>query len=230
MKHRITTLAAVAFVAACGVDSPTQPAADFDVQPSFAILSVGLSNASFEEGYTGWTFPGSPGQFIDIGAFWATTDGTNSVDLNGFFAGYISQDIATVPGTAYTVLFDLAGNPGSPQNLKKLEVSAAGASANYEFDTTGKTGGTVASMGWRAESFTFTATGTTTTLAFTSLHTPPTHPDRAQGPAVDNVRVVFDAPNNPTTIDDCKKGGWAQYGFRNQGLCIQYVNTGKDSR
>jgi len=35
---------------------------------------------------------------------------------------------------------------------------------------------------------------------------------------------------NPETKDDCKKGGFAQYGFRNQGLCIQYVNTGKDSR
>lgn len=30
--------------------------------------------------------------------------------------------------------------------------------------------------------------------------------------------------------DDCKNGGYAAFGFRNQGLCIQYVNTGKDSR
>ena len=32
------------------------------------------------------------------------------------------------------------------------------------------------------------------------------------------------------TKDECKKGGWATYGFRNQGLCIQFVNTGRDSR
>jgi hypothetical protein len=36
--------------------------------------------------------------------------------------------------------------------------------------------------------------------------------------------------NEKTTKDDCKKGGWADLGFKNQGKCIQYVNTGKDSR
>jgi hypothetical protein len=28
----------------------------------------------------------------------------------------------------------------------------------------------------------------------------------------------------------CKGGGWEDFGFRNQGLCIQFFNTGKDSR
>lgn len=37
-------------------------------------------------------------------------------------------------------------------------------------------------------------------------------------------------PPNPETIDDCKNGGWQDYGFRNQGQCIRYVNTGQDSR
>ena len=34
----------------------------------------------------------------------------------------------------------------------------------------------------------------------------------------------------PTSKDDCKKGGYADYGFTNQGQCIRYVNTGEDSR
>ena len=34
----------------------------------------------------------------------------------------------------------------------------------------------------------------------------------------------------PTSTDDCKDGRWQAYGFRNQGLCIQFVNTGRDSR
>ncbi|WP_164711003.1 hypothetical protein [Euzebya pacifica] len=34
----------------------------------------------------------------------------------------------------------------------------------------------------------------------------------------------------PTSKDDCKKGGYADYGFSNQGQCIRYVNTGEDSR
>lgn len=40
-------------------------------------------------------------------------------------------------------------------------------------------------------------------------------------------------PNVPTTKEDCKDGGWQVLvddngdGFRNQGQCIQFVNTGK---
>jgi hypothetical protein len=32
------------------------------------------------------------------------------------------------------------------------------------------------------------------------------------------------------TKDDCKKGQWEALGFQNQGQCIRYVETGKDSR
>jgi hypothetical protein len=36
--------------------------------------------------------------------------------------------------------------------------------------------------------------------------------------------------NNPTTKDDCKKGGWKDFDFKNQGQCVRFVETGKDSR
>lgn len=32
---------------------------------------------------------------------------------------------------------------------------------------------------------------------------------------------------NSLSKDNCKKGGYANYGFKNQGKCIQFVNTGK---
>jgi hypothetical protein len=35
---------------------------------------------------------------------------------------------------------------------------------------------------------------------------------------------------SPEVISDCKNGGWEDFGFRNQGQCIRYVNTGQDSR
>ncbi len=35
---------------------------------------------------------------------------------------------------------------------------------------------------------------------------------------------------NPTTKAECRKGGGTQFGFKNQGQCIRFVNTGKDSR
>jgi hypothetical protein len=37
-------------------------------------------------------------------------------------------------------------------------------------------------------------------------------------------------PANPTTREQCMNGGWQQYGFRNQGQCIRFINTGKDTR
>lgn len=30
--------------------------------------------------------------------------------------------------------------------------------------------------------------------------------------------------------DDCKNGGWEAFGFKNQGQCVRYVETGGDSR
>ena len=35
---------------------------------------------------------------------------------------------------------------------------------------------------------------------------------------------------DPETKDDCKKGGWEAFGFRNQGLCVSFVETGRDTR
>lgn len=34
----------------------------------------------------------------------------------------------------------------------------------------------------------------------------------------------------PVTKDECKDGGFEAFGFKNQGQCIQFVNTEKDSR
>lgn len=50
--------------------------------------------------------------------------------------------------------------------------------------------------------------------------------------------VVVDTLDGVTTYDfdpaldkdTCKNGGWADFGFRNQGQCIRFVNTGQDSR
>jgi len=184
-----------------------------------------INNGGFESALSGWTASNTD---LVPSATWAPSEGSFSLDLNGFEAGSISQDIDTTPGNSYTVLFDLAGNPGIPQNVKKFEISAAGDSAIYEFDTAGKSGATVTTMGWREESFTFTATDTTTTLLFKSLHNPGAHPDKAQGVALDDIRVTI---NLPTTKDQCKKGGWKEFGvFKHQGDCVSFVATnGKNS-
>ena len=40
----------------------------------------------------------------------------------------------------------------------------------------------------------------------------------------------FEVLPDAASKEDCFGEGWRAYGFRNQGLCIQFVNTGKDSR
>jgi hypothetical protein len=38
--------------------------------------------------------------------------------------------------------------------------------------------------------------------------------------------TVVDAQLPPTTKSECMKGGWQQFGFANQGLCIAFVERG----
>lgn len=47
---------------------------------------------------------------------------------------------------------------------------------------------------------------------------------------VDGDATTYDFEPDPDDKDDCKGGGWEAYGFRNQGQCIRFVNTGQDSR
>jgi|CXWL01.1.fsa_nt_gi hypothetical protein len=38
--------------------------------------------------------------------------------------------------------------------------------------------------------------------------------------------IIVVPPPMPTDVDQCKQGGWEQYGvFKNQGDCVSYVVT-----
>ena len=156
---------------------------------------AGLTNGSFELGtdpgayktlnpgatdITGWTITG---QLDYIGTYWQASDGIRSLDLSGFSAGGIQQDIDTIPGLAYIVNFDMAGNPDGPPILKQLIVEAVGVDAhafNFSID-----GNTTQNMGWETKQWSFIANASTTTLNFTSLVN-----DTGWGPALDNVTVT----------------------------------------
>lgn len=181
----------LAAVVGCKSKNPTQPAE----QPRNLIV-----NSSFENGPRGpltgtasiITYSGSSaivgwnvtGDNIDyyVGEA-AAADSLCCLDLNGYFAaGGIAQSITTVPGTRYSVTFSMAGNPGGPPTIKQMRVVAAGQSADFSFDVTGRT---EAYMGWTRRNWEFVASAAATVVEFQTLASP----SSAYGPMLDWVEV-----------------------------------------
>jgi choice-of-anchor C domain-containing protein len=146
--------------------------------PTTSFTTLGAGNTDL----TGWSIGG--GGIDWIGAYWQASNGVRSLDMTAITAGSISQTLSTVIGQRYVVTFDLAGNPdpnGGP-TLKSLDVTVNGLDlVNYTFDTTGFS---TSNMGWESKSYSFVATSTSSTLAFTSNN------GLASGPALDNVAVA----------------------------------------
>ncbi len=156
-----------------------------------------LVNGSFEEGpVVGRYLPLNPGdtsvkgwvvtraQVDLVGPYWQTAHGQRSIDLHGSPGlGGIQQTFATKPGRTYLVTFSLAANPDGTVPKKQLGVAAAGKTAEFTADATGKT---LKQMSWAKKSWRFTATGKQTTLEFYTLM----KNDEACGPVIDEVRVV----------------------------------------
>lgn len=124
-----------------------------------------------------------------IGAYWQAADGVLSIDLDGLggASGGIEQTFASDVGSTYLVTFSMAGNTDNIPVVKPMRVAAAGQSADFEFDTTGKTH---ADMGWTQMQWTFVATNVTTTLSFQSL-TGERGLTTGWGAVVDDVSVVL---------------------------------------
>jgi choice-of-anchor C domain-containing protein len=130
-------------------------------------------------GLTNWTVGGAGVDLIRT--FWQPAEGAQSLDLSALDAGSVSQTVATSIGTTYDLLFDMAGNPGGGNIIKNMVVSITGASNSLQqFNTTGFSN---TNMGWSARSLFFTATSTSTVIAFTSQEA------NVFGPALDNVRL-----------------------------------------
>lgn len=166
-----------------------------------------LRNGSFEEGpgtrtflnlpggstaLPGWVVTGEGIDLVGTG-YWLSSEGAHAIDLDGsarsrttppHVRGGIAQTFATHAGARYRVTFDLAGNPNRGPTRKPMRVSAAGQSADFEFDATGKTG---RNMGWVAKEWVFTAVADSTTLEFTSLTQ---SPETGYGAAIDRVAVL----------------------------------------
>ncbi len=166
--------------------------------PGSPIPSLNLLvNGSFEEGpgvdrhfaldkgstsIMGWRV--TRGQIDYVGTQWKSADGRRSIDLHGS-PGYggVAQEFDTVKGRRYRVTFALASSPKGRPAAKQVGVVAAGKTAEFSFDATGKT---PENMGWANQSWEFEAVSDRTTLEIYTLE----KTDPVAGPALDDVRVV----------------------------------------
>lgn len=174
---------------------------------AMALLSVGtVLAAAFSDGSFEAAAPGTAGSPWIVGGggmnwvsgWQPSPDGSlHAIDLNkdstSSPGGTIAQTFDTVPGQAYKVSFSLAGNPaceGSAIDInndpdKTVRATAGGGSLTTTFNVAGRN---ILNLGWRDESFSFTASTSSTELKFESLET------GRCGPLVDNVRVEAKAP------------------------------------
>ncbi|MGH3696606.1 MAG: choice-of-anchor C family protein [Pseudonocardiaceae bacterium] len=114
--------------------------------------------------------------------FWSAAAGTQSVDLGGLVDGAIEQTFNTLPGQTYVVQFALAGNPDGPPTVKTGRAVVNGQPImDFSFNVTGKDRG---NMGYRKMTFSFTSSGTRTTIAFASTSGSPS------GPVIDDVSIT----------------------------------------
>jgi choice-of-anchor C domain-containing protein len=150
------------------------------------LLAAGASLAranlivdpSFE---SAWPHPAWSYSNVDWFSGWQDKDGNMSIDVSGAGVGWISQSFATQTGYQYQVTFWLAGNPVGAPTVKTLYVAVGDVIDRvFHFDITGHS---ITNMGWTEQSFTFTATGTTSTLLFKSGDA------TNYGPAIDLVSV-----------------------------------------
>jgi choice-of-anchor C domain-containing protein len=155
-----------------GFDSGISP------PPVNGIITLGAGNTNIN----GWTVTGAGIDWIDNG-YWQASSPNFSIDLSGNNSGGIQQTFDTVTGGTYTVTFDLSGNPEGGPAVKSVSVQASGnPSAVYNYDIVAN-GTTLSNMKYLSQSYSFVATGSSTTLSFTSLNNDP------YGPVIDSVNV-----------------------------------------
>ena len=183
---------------------------DPHIDPSAILVYPGGSNIG------GWTVSGvdvvligtnhpEPSHAITI---FNSDEGTQALDLTGSGntgpSDGVSQSIATVPGEAYTILFSVGRSAGTVVYLTEstADLSIDGGPripfTNSDFPLNF---GTVT---WKEFSYSFTATGSSTDIAFLNGTTSNNYV------GLDNVRIVPE----PSSAVLCLGGMWVALGAR----------------
>jgi hypothetical protein len=122
-----------------------------------------VDSAGTLTGLLGLFTPNAGNQFAVLGGLQVNLLGLTLAPVGT--VGTLSQSIATTPGTLYTISFDYRGLAvGAFSNNPFLDVSVTNASGS-----TAPTNATLTAsvaLGWQADTFSFVATGSDSTLSF----------------------------------------------------------------
>jgi choice-of-anchor C domain-containing protein len=142
-------------------------------------------------GITGWTVVNgthvTSNGSVDVitPSYWqAPPGGGNSVDLDGFTPGGLTQTITTTPGTEYLLSFEFSKNWYIASVSMTVTVGSTAQTLTY------RTANSSANMRYIPEDIAFVATGTSTLLSFVSNDAATS----AGGPVIGNVSVQVPEP------------------------------------
>lgn len=159
-------------------------------------------------------------------------DDDDTSQVNQFYINFYTLTPDPSDGSWYDCRFDYVADSGSISSWSTLGFAAGDAADNVDSKlTTGSCPTSPAGM------------PAGSTVLFTSVNLGDTSAnDTTVGGYFDNAQLTvsgsttifdFEPYKVAKTKDDCKKGGWQEVfradgsSFKNQGDCIQYVNTGK---
>jgi hypothetical protein len=154
-----------------------------------AVLTVAaagvLLNGSFENNFSGWTASGN--QLIATSPPYTVTDGTKAVVFNSGQStpnAQLTQTFSTQSGQGYKLTFDLGVSAWQSSATQQMQVLVQGTTQRLLQTATVTAQGT--GIWYTAESFTFTADSSSTTLSFTDTSSSTTNIDMV----LDNVRIT----------------------------------------
>ncbi len=192
MNVRIPGLMALALVVAMATDSQ----ANLITNPDFAV--PGLNASGYNEFYAGtpsatgipgWTVTGGSVDVVGTNFYAAGGGASQSLDLDGFNPGTITQSIATTVGTSYVLTFLYANNPNNPAFPTATANVLIGGSLVGGITHTSGTPYVLATYG-------FIATSTTTSITFASTDAPTSN----AGIALNAVNVFAGTVPEPASI------------------------------
>ena len=168
-----SALAAIALTAAPSVAGAVEVLVNGSFEDIGAGVPEGWGGLTYYAGgpvtLPGWTVTGGSVDLTSSGSFWGPAfDGNYSMDINGWDPGTISQSFATTAGQLYNVSFVYGRNVAGAPDPARATVMAGGQTLNVTAANDGSFG-SGHNMIWKSGGFSFTGTGSPTTLTLAAV-------------------------------------------------------------